>query len=165
LDHQAFDQPLGDEALRAVLRFFEYDQSVPLDARIVSRAEIDGHLREKIVFTGGRGVRIPGYLALPVVGEPPYPIVLALHGGNFSKESWWQAESFEHGGVLTQAVIDSGVAVLALDAQHHGERAANNDYLPIGEMYFEHAWFARYRDLLVESDGLAKGARLPGEPA
>ena len=142
---------MGEEALRATLRFFDYDRGIPLNARVVARLDSPEYVREKIVFSGGRGDRVPGYLGLPTAGEGPYPVVLALHGGNFSKESWWLAESFERGGLLTDALLRSGIAVLALDAQYHGERAANNDYLPLEQMYFEHGWFARYRDMLVES--------------
>jgi hypothetical protein len=52
---------------------------------------------------------------------------------------------------LTHSLLSAGIAVLALDAQYHGERAANNDYLSLREMYFEKEWFARYRDMVVES--------------
>ena len=144
-------QPIGDEAYRAVITFFEYDRTIPLDARVLARTEEQTYVREKIVFTGGRGDRVPAYLAYPKLGTPPYPLVLTMHAGASSKDAWWQDGSFEHGLQLTQALLDAGVAVLSLDAQYHGERSVNNDYLSIYEMYFEKEWFARYRDMLVES--------------
>jgi dienelactone hydrolase len=144
-------QPIGDEAYRAVLSFFDYDRSVPLDPRILSKVETPEYVREKIVFTGGRGDRVPGFLAWPKAGRPPYPIVLQLHAGAMSKDSWWQDDSFERGGQVTRSLLAAGIAVLALDAQFHGERSANNDYLPIQELYFEKQWFGRFRDLIVET--------------
>jgi dienelactone hydrolase len=143
--------PIGDEAFRAVLSFFDYDRTVPLEARILARSEEPEYVREKIVFTGGRGDRVPAYLAVPKTETPPYPVVLQLHAGASSKEAWWESDSFERGQHLTRALLASGIAVVCLDAQFHGERSANNDYLSLREMYFEKQWHVRYRDLLVES--------------
>jgi predicted esterase len=150
-DQIATCQRIGDEAFRTVQSFFDYDRTVPLDARILSKTETPEYIREKIVFTGGRGDIVPGFLGLPKVGRSPHPIVLQLHAGAMSKDSWWQDDSFERGGQLTRRLMAAGVGVLALDAQFHGERSRNTDYLPFQELYFDKQWFGRIRDLLVES--------------
>jgi len=144
-------KPIGEEAYRTVISFFDYDRTIPLDVTVLSRSRTQSYVREKIVFTGGRGDRVPGYLAIPTVGTPPYPVVLTMHGGASSKETWWEEDSFEHGRQLTQGLLASGIAVLSLDAQYHGERSSNNDFLSIYEMYFEKEWMIRYRDMMIES--------------
>ncbi len=144
-------EPLTSDAYRAVVTFFQYDKTIPLDAHVIAKSETKEFTREKIVFTGGRGDRVPGILAIPKGGTPPYPVVLELHAGARSKDGWWSDTSFERGRRLTESLLGAGIAVLALDAQYHGERSANNDYLSLTEMYFEKKWFARYRDMLVES--------------
>ena len=75
----AQEEPMGEEALEAVLQFYRYDKDISLDARIVveedwSTEEFEklGYpvkSREKIVFNGGYGDRVPGYLALPQTGS------------------------------------------------------------------------------------------------
>jgi dipeptidyl aminopeptidase/acylaminoacyl peptidase len=144
-------QPLTAEAYEAVASFFQYDKTIPLDAHILATSETPAYTREKIVFTGGRGDRVPGILAIPKSGRMPYPVVLELHGGGSTKDGWWADDSFEQGRRLTQSLLSAGVAVLALDAQYHGERSANNDFVSLREMYFERKWYAQYRDMLVES--------------
>lgn len=144
--------PLDPSVLQAVRAVFAYDQSIPLAAVVLEQTEDELSVREKIVFTGIRGDRVPGYLAVPKDGRAPYPVVLLLHAGTFSKEAWWTEEIYG-GRALTEDLLRAGIAVAALDAQYHGERSANIDYLPISEMYFERKWFHRYREVLMESIG------------
>lgn len=144
-------EPLAGDAFTAVATFFQYDKGIPLNTDVLAKSETEGYTREKIVFTGGRGDRVPGILAIPKTGTGPYPLVLEIHAGASSKEGWWVDSSYERGQRLTECLLAKGMAVLALDAQYHGERSANNDYLSLREMYFERKWFARYRDMLVES--------------
>ena len=132
----AQEKPMGEEALEAVVLFYHYDKSVPLDGRVISEGQWEPvfeedhpcKIREKVVFTGGRGDRVPGYLGIPKAGTPPYPCVLQIHGGSNRKLCWWEDESFSYGGLLTKELLSAGFAVLALDAQYHGERIKNNDY-------------------------------------
>jgi dienelactone hydrolase len=145
------EEPLGKEAALAVLRFFDYDTGIPLDARVLATSQTPACQRETIVLTGGQGDRVPGVLAIPRTGTPPYPVVLAMHAGASSKEGWWRDDSFERGASLTRQLLAAGIAVVALDAQYQGERSARNDYLSLRELYFEKKWFARYRDSLIET--------------
>ncbi len=144
---------LSDESFKAVSAFFKYDRSIPLDAKTVERYETKFYTREKIVFRGVRGDLVPGYLALPKNSDETHPIVILLHVGAGSKDSWWDITSFERGTEFTDSLLFYGIAVLALDAQFHGERSVNNDYLPIQQMYFDYRWFYRYRDGLIQTVG------------
>ena len=144
--------PLSPDALAAVFALFNYDEDIPLAPHVVERTEDTLSVREKFVITGVRGDRVPGYLAVPKSGPSPYAVVLLLHAGAFSKDSWWTEQSYG-GRDLTDDLLSSGFAVVALDAQFHGERSGNADYLPIPTMYFAREWFGRIRDLMIESIG------------
>ncbi len=118
---------LSEEACRALRQAYAYDRTIPLEARIVERRESDRSVREKIVFRGAQGFLVPGYLERPAtIG--PHPCVLLLHGWSGSKTSWWQQDNYISGSNLRNALLADGFAIMALDAQCHGERVAENDY-------------------------------------
>jgi hypothetical protein len=71
---------LGDEAFQAILQFYQYDKEIPLDAAVAETMDQEKYVREKIVFRGAYDYRVPGYLAVPKTGTPPYPCVLQIHG-------------------------------------------------------------------------------------
>ena len=144
-------EPVGEEAFQVLHQFFQYDQGIPLEARIVEKQDNPNHVREKIVFRGVRDSRVPGYLAIPKTGAPPYPCVLQLHGLTGSKSDWWQDDGYISGGRVTKGLLEAGFAVLALDAQYHGERISNNDYESAGVMIFQQGWFNRSREMMVQS--------------
>ena len=122
---------LGEEASRAVAQLYEYDRTIGLEARIVEKGEQDGLPREKIVFRGAQGFLVPGYLQLPSSGAEPHPCVLLLHGWSGSKDNWWQDGNYVSGGNLRKSLLAAGFAVVALDAQCHGDRIAQNDFAPV----------------------------------
>jgi dienelactone hydrolase len=153
LDPKAGAKPLDLATFRAVTALFRYDSSIPLDARVLDRIETDSYIREKIVFTGVRGGRVPGYLAYPKVQKGHLPLILLIHAGASSKEAWWETDSFERGKFLCEKLLKLGFAILALDGQFHGERSINNDYLPIGPMVNDKKWFFRFRDGVIETVG------------
>lgn len=149
----AQEEPIGEEAYQVVVQFYQYDKDIPLDARIAAeedwlierfeKLDYPVKSREKIVFTGGRGDRVPGYLGIPKAGSPPYPCVLTIHGGTNRKLSWWEDDSFNYGGLVTKELLSAGFALLALDAQGHGERIKNNDYESFRTIY------GKYRNKLA----------------
>ncbi len=143
--------PVSAEAQRAVATFFEYDRDVPLLARVAGEQKTELYRRQKIVFTGVRDGRVPSYLTVPVSGIGPFPLVLQLHAGASSKETWFEPDGLESGLKLTEALLAAGFATLSLDAQYHGERIANNDYESVFAMYFERKWFHRFKDLVLQS--------------
>jgi dienelactone hydrolase len=123
--------PLSDDAFRLLLQVYDYDPAIPLDARIVERIERDGQPREKIVFRGAQGFYVPGYLQLPRDRAKPLPCVLLLHGWSGSKEHFWTDNNYISGGNVRRGLLNEGFAVLALDAQCHGDRIAQNEFAPV----------------------------------
>lgn len=122
---------LGEEASQAVFAFYDYDRTIPLEARVVERVDKDDLPREKIVFRGAQGFLVPGYLQLPANAAMPCPCVLLLHGWSGSKENWWQEGNYVSGGQLRTALLAAGFAVFTLDAQCHGDRISQNDFAPV----------------------------------
>jgi dipeptidyl aminopeptidase/acylaminoacyl peptidase len=135
---------VGTEAYSTLAQFYQYDRDVPLDARVLQRDQSGAHPREKVVFRGLCNSRVPGHLGLPASGAPPYPCVLLAHGMGASKDFWWQPGS--NGASMTQELLSSGLAVLALDGPFHGERTYEIDYEPIGSYIRPNI----YRELIVQ---------------
>jgi dienelactone hydrolase len=119
---------LGEEALRAVKAFYDYDPGIPLSSRVVERIDEAGMRRDKVTFRGVRSFWVPGLLELPRDRPGPYPCVLLLHGWSWSKECWYGDDNYVSGGNLRRALLAAGFAVFALDAPMHGDRIAENDY-------------------------------------
>src|SRR5438552_2447811 len=71
------------------------------------------YLLQHISFTNARGSSIPGLFLRPKA-EGVYPCVLLLHGWTSSKEVMMER--------FGKALAAKGIASLALDAEHHGER-------------------------------------------
>jgi dienelactone hydrolase len=124
-------KPIGQEAFKVLTAFYDYDPQLPLEARVVDLQETATGARRKVVFRSARGFLVPGYLELPKAGGPPYPCVLLLHGWSGSKDNWWEDGNYISGGEARTALLARGYAVFALDAQGHGDRIAENDYLGV----------------------------------
>lgn len=145
---------LHPQAYGLLKSIYSYDQSYPLNARVVGtvehKVEQGTFSFEKIIFDSFHDGKVSGLLALPAAGEAPYPVVLLLHGMGGGKKQWL-GDAFTHGGALSTGLLRQGYAVLALDAQYHGDRAVYNDYLDVGTMVFEKGWGVRYANLLSQS--------------
>jgi dienelactone hydrolase len=157
--HDAPLHSVADEAFQAIAQFYDYDRELPLDARVVGRDELPDAVREKIVFDGVRDSRVPALLGIPKAGSGPHPLVLQIDGLTGSKDRWWEEGAWSHGGELTHALLALGIAVLAIDAQYHGERGAGNDFASPGDM----SWGPeplpnRFREMVVQSTVEARRA-------
>lgn len=123
---------IGDDAYRLLRRVYDYDPGIPLEGRVVQRVEKRwGSPREKVVFRGAQGFYVPGYFQLPPSPKGAVPCVLLLHGWSGSKENYWTDDNYIHGGNVRKALLAEGMAVLALDAQCHGDRIAQNEFAPV----------------------------------
>ena len=142
---------LGDKAYQAILQFYQYDKDIPLDSAVVGKADRKEYLREKIVFRGANDFRVPGYLAFPKTGTPPYPCVLQIHGLTLSKSDFWVDDSYSKGNLLTKRLLAEGIAVLALDYQYHGERSIFNDFESTATMLFQQKRINRFREMVVQT--------------
>jgi len=141
---------IGPEAFEVLRLFFAYDPGIPLEARVVDQRDAAGYARDKVVFRGAKGGRVPAYLAVPE-GAGPHPCVVLMHGIGSSKEDWWRDDSFPSGGHLSRQLLDSGFAVMTVDAEYHGERSINNDFESPMVFTFQHGWILRARDMIVQS--------------
>lgn len=137
--------PISDETFEALAFWYGYDVETPLDAVTVESVAFTSdfdvcaatpestgdrsHIREKIVFSGPQ-FRVPCQLAIPVGAKQPLPCVLLLDGMGGSKDRWWENDGWPRGQLLLRGLFESGIAVLALDAQYHGERTADNNFEP-----------------------------------
>jgi dipeptidyl aminopeptidase/acylaminoacyl peptidase len=77
--------PIGEEGYAALAQFLDYDQGIALAPRTVEKEDLEFCTREKVVFTGSHGERVPGYLAFPKDRSGPFPVVLQIHG---LSEAW-----------------------------------------------------------------------------
>jgi len=138
------------EAYGLLKSIYAYDQTYPLNLRSVGTIEHAGYSFEKIVFDSFHGGKASGLLALPSKTEAPFPVVLLLHGVAGNKKQWL-GDAFTHGGEVSTGLLENGYAVLALDAQYHGDRAVYNDYLDVDEMIFQKGWGVRFANMLTQS--------------
>jgi dienelactone hydrolase len=145
--HRAAFVPLGDEAFDIVTDFYRYDRGLELNARTVDSWESEIARLEKIVFTTSTGERVPGELAIPLQGKPPFPVVLLLHGLGNSRQRWEE----EDRASLQRGLLAAGAATFAIDLELHGERAARNDYQSPVYLTFGDSLFIRSRDMLIQS--------------
>lgn len=144
-------KPLGPEALAGIRTFFAYDTAVPLDVRVSEDDKTSSYRREKIVFTGTNGKRVPGYLTIPGGVSDRVPVVVAIHAGASSKDAWWQVDSYERGRLITDRLLAGKVAILSLDAELHGERSAGNDFESFRTMWFDGKKFTWIRDGIIQT--------------
>lgn len=121
---------VSNEVYQAIAQFFEYDQNIPLEAKIIAKDNFKNGKREKIIFTGVNNSKVPAYLIIPNDDAVTHPIVFLVDGIYGSKERWLEDDSWPKGGLVTKALLDNGFAVMTLDAIYHGERAYENDFVP-----------------------------------
>ncbi len=119
---------IGEEAHKLLVRMYDYDAAIPLEARVVEREKKEGTIRDKVVFRSTRSFMVPGYFEVSETATAPYPCVVLMHGWSGGKKNWWEDGGYIHGGEVRKALLAAGFAVFALDAQGHGDRIAENDY-------------------------------------
>jgi len=131
--------PLSPEEYKMLTYFYQYDKNPDMEVKVVQKNEYEDHFREKIVFRSFRGDWVNGYIGIPKEGTAPYPCVLILHGTESYSAAWWDQGDPGSYNILHN-YIQSGFAVLALDAQYHGERNVNSNFDNIMEIYREERW-------------------------
>lgn len=120
---------VNDDVYQAIVQFLEYDRNIPLDTKLIYKDEFEGISREKIVFTGVNNSKVPTFLLIPNNDDVIHPVVFLVDGIYGSKDRWFQDNSWPKGGLATKALLNSGFAVMMLDAVYHGERSFENDYV------------------------------------
>jgi dienelactone hydrolase len=129
LASSAFAQPARtDSVARVHAALFSYDATLPLNARTFDRMDSATFVREKLVFDGWRGARVPGLVAVPKTPVGRRPVIVLVDGLGGWKERWWQPTSWNRGKVLIDSLLRSGFAVAMVDAPSSGERIFENDF-------------------------------------
>ncbi len=108
------DQPVDDATFEGFSGRFTYDRESPLDVETLERHDEDGVVREHLSFQGTPGERVFAYYfeATPASSAPPGLIL--LHGGG--------AEGKNGQTRMATRFARDGIAVLAIDMKHYGER-------------------------------------------
>lgn len=117
-----------DEEFKAIASLFQYDNKLPLNARIVARFDTATFRREKFVIDGWRHARVPGLIAVPHDTVARHPVILLIDGIGGWKERWWDRTSWNRGRILIDSLIANGFAVAMIDAPSSGERIYENDF-------------------------------------
>jgi dienelactone hydrolase len=142
------DQPMSADAFALFARFLDYDNTLPLNARTISRIDSATFVREKFAFDGWRGSRVPGLIALPKTSAARHPIVVLIDGIGGWKERWWQRESWNRGRLLIDSLLAANYGVVMIDAPLSGERSAENDFVSAETLLTKPA---QLRDLTVQA--------------
>jgi cephalosporin-C deacetylase-like acetyl esterase len=95
---------------------YDYDRDIDLRAVVTEREGTNLARVWHVEYTGANGERVPALFAVPKDGKPPFPCVLLQHGYSGSKDDFLS-------GMIDLAAMQQ-YAVLAIDAQYHGERKA-----------------------------------------
>ena len=94
-------------------------------AKIISQKEWQSHRLVKQVVFNDAGESIPIITILPANTGDNLPWVVAVHGYTSRKEEWLEFDDYTKGGNLTKALVDQGIAVVAIDMYFHGENFAD----------------------------------------
>lgn len=144
-------KPLGEEAFNAVQEFFKYDKTVPLNTRIIESIDKGTYRQEKFVFTNTKGQLVPGYLAIPKLDKLNFPCMILLHPAAGAKDDWWTDTGLVRGLSLVNDLLSSGIAVMAIDSEAHGERAIDSDFISIKKIWFEQKLVYKTSDIWIQS--------------
>jgi uncharacterized protein len=114
-------KPVADDGLWPKLKaIYDYDAKGAVEVKSTPVENTDMRM-ERITFTGPEGDAASGFFSRPKA-DGVYPCVLLLHGlGDSSKGR------FDLG--MAKAFTEQGIAVLALDAPHHGPRMSQQDMM------------------------------------
>ena len=108
---------------------FVRDPQAALHPRVIERMDSARFTREKIVYDGRPGVRVPGFVAIPKDGAARHPVIVLVDGIGGWKERWWSPTSWNRGKILIDSLIAAGFAVAMADAPASGERTFENDFV------------------------------------
>ena len=124
----------------AVSAYYEYDQSMPIEASTDQLSETPNGSRVfKVNFRSTHHQEVTALLSYPDKSEQPVPVIILVHGLGDSKEVDYVAGGAE---ILLQA----GYAVMRLDLHNHGARQ-NSDF----EFSFEGKTRYRSREIITQS--------------
>ncbi len=108
-------QPVDDATLDGFSSGFVYDHELPLEVEVLDRHEEDGVVREHLSFQSTPGERVTAfYVESTTADSRPRPGLVLLHGGG--------AEGKDGQARTATRFARDGIATLAIDMKHFGER-------------------------------------------
>jgi len=110
---EAVDAGYPDSLQQNLLRYYDYNASMPLNASETIVTDTPIHKVLKIYYDSANDERVPALLSLPK-SNSEVPCVVFLHGYGGSKEDVLD---------VAELVAREGYAMMAIDAEYHGERS------------------------------------------
>lgn len=92
--------------------FSGYDPKLALLAEVVEKQNKPGHVREKVVFQGKKGMKVPALLHMPE-GEGPFPCLVLLYG---------IGQDMDFADEIAEAYVQAGYALFCPEQLGRGER-------------------------------------------
>jgi len=97
-----------------VTAFYRYDAALPLDVEQKVLRESAEAITYHLTYASAHDQRVAALVTVPK-GKGPFPAVIAQHGYGDNKEVDYVAG-------ISQVLVKNKYAVMAIDAQYHGER-------------------------------------------
>ncbi|MCA0873870.1 alpha/beta fold hydrolase [Seohaeicola saemankumensis] len=150
LTHTAPARAEAPASVFDVLASYYRTDPMPLESRILPEATSELSRTFTVEFRGFDREWVTGRLALPVgVANPP--VVIAVHGITQSADQWWRMTGpYSFPAYHRQALLENGVAVLAIDARNHGARIETKDF-PSAYAYLENGYFDAAFKMIAET--------------
>lgn len=105
---------VGEENI-SVYHYYDYDQEFPLQDSVRLESETEQYRMFYVTYKSFHDATVTGLLTLPKNVEPPFPIILFLHGIKDHK-------SYDYMELGHQFLVDSRYAILRIDGANHGDR-------------------------------------------
>ena len=137
--HKVFSDQASPADVQQYVKTYEYDHAAPLNATETQTGVYPVYTAYHIAFDSTNGERVPGVLYLPKNGAARNPCVIVQHGYGGDKSM---------GGMFAGTLAPQGFAVIAIDAEYHGERKEpGKDVLATDVENDERAWHQSIQDL------------------
>jgi dienelactone hydrolase len=128
--------------------FYDYDPSLPLNAKLQEQKETDVNLAEtrtryKLTYESIHDQKVTAILAIPKKAAGPHPAIVLLAGSGGHKDS-------DYIRIAANMMAGLGFASVSIDAQYHGERARTDrtgDFHFIDKNTNRDAWIQTVVDL------------------
>jgi dienelactone hydrolase len=105
----------GDAVQVPAAAFYRYDSALALDVEEKKLSENESGATYHLIYTSAHEQRVTAILMIPK-GTGPFPAVIAQHGYQGNKQ-------VDYVAAVCDFLVKQGYAVMAIDAQYHGERA------------------------------------------
>jgi dienelactone hydrolase len=113
-------------------------QNHPISAELLQKTEQEGYVLESLMLDLNGMERVPAYVALPLVGKGPFPLVVFnhSHGGNYShgRKELILGSSYLQQPSFASELTAMGYAVCCIDMWGFNERSGKTESELVKEM-------------------------------